>query len=124
MRFASPRSFGNSDYLYRVFMMLVVRANSYFTRFKMESLSHKKMSFEEFCAAAISPHQLEAREDWDQIANTAFEYFEQEGNRVISLDELSSVRASVAFQIISCLPRNWIDKITYVLPYAGAESGS
>ncbi|XP_010035305.2 CDPK-related kinase 4 isoform X1 [Eucalyptus grandis] len=56
----------------------------------MEALSHKKMGFEEFCAAAISPHQLEGREDWDQIANTAFEYFEQEGNRVISLDELSS----------------------------------
>ncbi|KAM7275420.1 hypothetical protein ACFE04_017286 [Oxalis oulophora] len=55
----------------------------------MEALSYRKMFFEEFCAAAISTHQLEAVEAWDQIASTAFEYFEQEGNRVISIEELA-----------------------------------
>lgn len=49
------------------------------------------MDFEEFCAAAVSPYQLEALEDWEQIASTAFEYFEQEGNRVISVEELAQV---------------------------------
>lgn len=49
------------------------------------------MDFEEFCAAAISPYQLEALEGWEQIASTAFEYFEEEGNRVISVEELARV---------------------------------
>lgn len=55
----------------------------------MEPLSRKKMDFEEFCAAAISPYQLEALEDWEKIASTAYGYFEQEGNRAISVDELA-----------------------------------
>ncbi|KAG6748257.1 hypothetical protein POTOM_048173 [Populus tomentosa] len=55
----------------------------------MESLSYKKMYFEEFCAAAISTYQLEALEGWEQIASTAFEHFEQKGNRVISVEELA-----------------------------------
>lgn len=58
----------------------------------MEPLAYKKMSFEEFCAAAISVYQLEALEGWEQIASIAFEYFEQEGNRVISVEELALVR--------------------------------
>lgn len=49
------------------------------------------MDFEEFCAAAISPYQLESLEGWEQIASTAFEYFEKEGNRVISVEELVQV---------------------------------
>ncbi|XP_050249503.1 CDPK-related kinase 3-like isoform X3 [Quercus robur] len=55
----------------------------------MESLGYRKMDFEEFCAAAISTHQLEALDGWEQIASTAFEHFEQEGNRVISVEELA-----------------------------------
>lgn len=58
---------------------------------QMESLAYRKMYFEEFCAAAISTHQLEALEGWEQIASTAFEHFEQEGNRVISIEELARV---------------------------------
>jgi hypothetical protein len=49
------------------------------------------MDFEEFCAAAISPYQLEALERWEEIAGTAFQHFEQEGNRVISVEELAKV---------------------------------
>ncbi|XP_028120169.1 CDPK-related kinase 4-like [Camellia sinensis] len=52
-------------------------------------LFHIKMDFEEFCAAAISTYQLEALEGWENIASTAFKYFEQEGNRVISVEELA-----------------------------------
>ncbi|RAL46347.1 unnamed protein product [Cuscuta campestris] len=55
----------------------------------MEPLSYTQMDFEEFCAAAISVYHLEARENWEQIANTAFEHFECEGNRVISVEELA-----------------------------------
>lgn len=55
----------------------------------MEPLSCKEMEFEEFCAAAISTYQLEALEEWENIASAAFEYFEQEGNIVISVEELA-----------------------------------
>ncbi|KAL6127290.1 hypothetical protein ACLB2K_075331 [Fragaria x ananassa] len=55
----------------------------------MEPLSHKKLDFEEFCVAAISTYQLEALEGWEKIASTAFECFEREGNRVISVEELA-----------------------------------
>ncbi|XP_062120002.1 CDPK-related kinase 4-like [Humulus lupulus] len=55
----------------------------------MEPLSYKKMDFEEFCAAAISTYQLEALEGWEKIASTAFEFFENEGNRSISVEELA-----------------------------------
>lgn len=65
--------------------------------FQMTPLSYRKMDFEEFCAAAISTYQLEALEGWEQIASTAFEYFEQEGNRVISLEELARVFSSYLF---------------------------
>lgn len=57
----------------------------------MAPLSYRKMEFEEFCAAAISTYQLEALEKWEQIASTAFEHFEEEGNRVISVEELARV---------------------------------
>lgn len=66
----------------------------------MEPLSHKKLDFEEFCVAAISTYQLEAHEGWEKIASTAFEYFESEGNRVISAEELAQVCTSV-FRIIA-----------------------
>ncbi|KAA8540084.1 hypothetical protein F0562_026776 [Nyssa sinensis] len=55
----------------------------------MEPLDYEKMDFEEFCAAAISIYQLEALEGWEDIASTAFEYFEQEGNRVTSVVEIA-----------------------------------
>ncbi|PWA97137.1 hypothetical protein CTI12_AA032280 [Artemisia annua] len=55
----------------------------------MKPLSYTQMTFEEFCAAAISPHQLEALEGWETIATTAFEFFELEGNRVISVEALA-----------------------------------
>lgn len=57
----------------------------------MEPLAYRAMDFEEFCAAAISTHQLEALEGWEQMASTAFEHFEREGNRVISIEELARV---------------------------------
>ncbi|KAL9999072.1 putative protein kinase CAMK-CDPK family [Helianthus debilis subsp. tardiflorus] len=55
----------------------------------MAPLSYRKMDFEEFCAAAISTYQLEALETWEQIASTAFDFFEQEGNRAVSVEELA-----------------------------------
>ncbi|KAI3974400.1 hypothetical protein MKX01_038733 [Papaver californicum] len=55
----------------------------------LEALAYRKMDFEEFCAASISTYQLEALDGWEHIASTAFEFFEHEGNRVISVEELA-----------------------------------
>lgn len=65
-----------------------------FICFQMETLSYRSMDFEEFCAAAISTYQLEALEGWEQIASNAFEHFEREGNRIISMEELLRVRGA------------------------------
>ncbi len=67
----------------------------------MESLAYRKMYFEEFCAAAISTYQLEALDGWEQIASAAFEHFEREGNRVISLEELARVCTIMAVGLSS-----------------------
>jgi hypothetical protein len=58
------------------------------------------MDFEEFCASAISPYQLEALENWEQIASTAFEHFEHEGNRAISIEELAQVLLIVSLMYV------------------------
>ncbi|KAH0922170.1 hypothetical protein HID58_022188 [Brassica napus] len=55
----------------------------------LQPLAHRKLDFEEFCAAAVSVYQLEALEEWEQIATTAFEDFEREGSRAISVQELA-----------------------------------
>ncbi|KAL1550655.1 CDPK-related kinase 6 [Salvia divinorum] len=55
----------------------------------LEPLSYKKMDFKEFCTASISSYQLEAQEKWEDIASAAFEYFEEEGNRATSVEELA-----------------------------------
>ena len=49
------------------------------------------MDFEEFCAAALSVHQLEALDHWEQHARCAYELFEKDGNRAIVIEELASV---------------------------------
>lgn len=55
------------------------------------SIQYRKLDFEEFCAAAISVHQLEGMESWEQHARCAYDIFEKEGNRPIMIEELASV---------------------------------
>lgn len=57
----------------------------------MGSLQYRKLDFEEFCAAAISVHQLEGMDSWEQHARRAYELFEKDGNRPIMIEELASV---------------------------------
>ncbi|KAJ8900482.1 hypothetical protein K2173_025259 [Erythroxylum novogranatense] len=56
---------------------------------EMAPLAHRRMFFEEFCAAAISPYTLEARAEWKTILSNAFEHFEGNGNVVISTRQLA-----------------------------------
>ncbi|XVE60959.1 hypothetical protein DITRI_Ditri06bG0002700 [Diplodiscus trichospermus] len=56
----------------------------------ISSLQYRKLDFEEFCAAAISVHQLEGMETWEQHARRAYDLFEKDGNRPIMIEELAS----------------------------------
>lgn len=58
---------------------------------QLSALQYRKMDFEEFCAAALSVHQLEGLVTWEQHARSAYELFEKDGNRAIVIDELASV---------------------------------
>ncbi|KAI9180896.1 hypothetical protein LWI28_009179 [Acer negundo] len=56
----------------------------------LNALQYRRMGFEEFCAAALSVHQLEALDRWEQHARCAYELFEKDGNRAIVIEELAS----------------------------------
>ncbi|KAL1554706.1 cyclin-dependent serine/threonine protein kinase [Salvia divinorum] len=56
----------------------------------VSSLQYRKFDFEEFCAAAVSVHQLEGIASWEQHARSAYEFFEKDGNRPIMIEELAS----------------------------------
>ncbi|XP_074325195.1 CDPK-related protein kinase isoform X2 [Apium graveolens] len=56
----------------------------------LNALQYRRMDFEEFCAAALSVHQLEALDRWEQHARCAYELFEKDGNRAIMIEELAS----------------------------------
>lgn len=60
---------------------------------QFNALQYRRMDFEEFCAATLSVHQLEALDRWEQHARCAYELFEKEGNRAIVIEELASVCA-------------------------------
>ncbi|KAL2333585.1 hypothetical protein Fmac_014798 [Flemingia macrophylla] len=56
----------------------------------LNALQYRRMAFDEFCAAALSVHQLEALDRWEQHARCAYELFEKDGNRAIVIEELAS----------------------------------
>ncbi|KAJ9704971.1 hypothetical protein PVL29_003155 [Vitis rotundifolia] len=56
----------------------------------LNALQYRRMDFEEFCAAALSVHQLEALDRWEQHARCAYELFDKDGNRAIMIEELAS----------------------------------
>ncbi|KAG8073011.1 hypothetical protein GUJ93_ZPchr0006g45689 [Zizania palustris] len=51
---------------------------------------YRIMNFEEFYAAAISVHRLEALDIWEQHIHFAYDFFKKDGNRVVVIDELAS----------------------------------
>lgn len=56
----------------------------------LNALQFRRMDFEEFCAAALSVHQLEALDRWEHHTRSAYELFEKDGNRAIMIEELAS----------------------------------
>ncbi|KAG6487535.1 hypothetical protein ZIOFF_056123 [Zingiber officinale] len=79
-------------------------------RFNPAPLSYRKMDFEEFCAAAISPHHLEALDGWEQMTSTTFEHFEREGNRAITVKELAQFTNLKYSRVeIDEVPFEWVE---------------
>lgn len=60
---------------------------------QLNALQFRRMDFEEFCAATLSVRQLEDLGHWEQLARSAYEAFEKDGNRAIMIEELASVRS-------------------------------
>lgn len=56
----------------------------------LNPIQYRRMDFDEFCAAALSVHQLEAHDRWEQHARRAYDLFEKEGNRALVIEELAS----------------------------------
>lgn len=85
----------------------------------MDALAFKKLDFQEFCAAAISVHQLEALEHWEQYARTAYEYFERDGNRVVNVEELArevGLSATVPAHVVF---HDWVRHMDGKLSFTG-----
>ncbi|KAJ0582931.1 putative protein kinase CAMK-CDPK family [Helianthus annuus] len=53
-------------------------------------LTALELDFDDFCAAAINVHQLEALDRWEQLTQSAYEIFENDGNKAIIIEELAS----------------------------------
>ncbi|KAK7286676.1 hypothetical protein RJT34_21844 [Clitoria ternatea] len=74
----------------------------------VSSIQYRKLDFEEFCAAAISVHQLEGMETWEQHARRAYELFEKDGNRPIMIEELASELGLSPSVPIHVVLQDWI----------------
>ncbi|KAL2534948.1 CDPK-related kinase 1 [Abeliophyllum distichum] len=74
----------------------------------VSSLQYRKLDFEEFCAAAISVHQLEGIESWEQHARHAYEFFEKDGNRPIMIEELASELGLSPSVPVHVVLKDWI----------------
>ncbi|KAJ1395072.1 Serine/threonine-protein kinase, active site [Sesbania bispinosa] len=74
----------------------------------ISSIQYRKLDFEEFCAAAISVHQLEGMDSWEQHARRAYELFEKDGNRPIMIEELASELGLSPSVPIHVVLQDWI----------------
>ncbi|XP_057437931.1 CDPK-related kinase 7-like [Lotus japonicus] len=74
----------------------------------ISSIQYRKLDFEEFCAAAISVHQLEGMDTWEQHARRAYELFEKDGNRPIMIEELASELGLSPSVPIHVVLQDWI----------------
>ncbi|GAA0165644.1 non-receptor serine/threonine protein kinase [Lithospermum erythrorhizon] len=85
----------------------------------VSSLQYRKLGFEEFCAAAISVHQLEGLESWEQHALRAYELFEKDGNRPIMIEELASELGLSQSVPVHVVLKDWIRHADGKLSFLG-----
>ncbi|CAI9780764.1 unnamed protein product [Fraxinus pennsylvanica] len=85
----------------------------------LNALQYRRMDFEEFCASALSIHQLEALERWEQHARCAYEHFEKEGNRTIMIEELASELGLSPSVPVHAVLHDWIRHTDGKLSFLG-----
>ncbi|KAL3525717.1 hypothetical protein ACH5RR_014089 [Cinchona calisaya] len=85
----------------------------------LNALQYRRMDFEEFCAAVLSVHQLEALDRWEQHARCAYELFEKGGNRAIMIEELASELGLSPSVPIHAVLHDWIRHTDGKLSFLG-----
>ncbi|KAI8535231.1 hypothetical protein RHMOL_Rhmol10G0158000 [Rhododendron molle] len=85
----------------------------------LNALQYRRMDFEEFCAASLSVHQLEALERWEQHACCAYELFESDGNRAIVIEELASELGVSPSVPVHAVLHDWIRHTDGKLSFLG-----
>ncbi|KAH0466034.1 hypothetical protein IEQ34_006137 [Dendrobium chrysotoxum] len=74
----------------------------------LSSLQYRKLDFEEFAAATLSVHQLEALDTWEQQALRGYELFEKDGNKPIMIEELASELGLAPSVPVHVVLQDWI----------------
>ncbi|KAM7259383.1 hypothetical protein ACFE04_015124 [Oxalis oulophora] len=82
-------------------------------------LQYRKFDFEEFCAAAVSVHQLEGMDTWEEHARRAYELFEKDGNRPIMIEELASELGLSTSVPVHVVLQDWIKHTDGKLSFLG-----
>ncbi|XWS58988.1 hypothetical protein CRYUN_Cryun08bG0081600 [Craigia yunnanensis] len=85
----------------------------------ISSLQYRKLDFEEFCATAISVHQLEGMETWEQHARRAYDLFDKDGNRPIMIEELASELGLSPSVPVHVVLQDWIRQSDGKLSFLG-----
>lgn len=85
----------------------------------LNALQYRRMDYEEFSAAALSVHQLEALERWEQHARCAYEIFEKDGNRAIIIEELASELGLSPSVPVHAVLHDWIRHTDGKLSFLG-----
>ncbi|KAE8701213.1 CDPK-related protein kinase [Hibiscus syriacus] len=85
----------------------------------LNALQYRRMDFDEFCAAALSVHQLEALDRWEQHARCAYELFEKDGNRSIVIEELASELGLSPSVPVHAVLNDWIRHTDGKLSFLG-----
>ncbi|MFS7948188.1 putative protein kinase CAMK-CDPK family [Helianthus anomalus] len=82
-------------------------------------LSALELDFNDFCAAAINVHQLEALDHWEQLTQSAYEIFENDGNKAIIIEELASELGLGPSVPLHVVVSEWIQHSDGKLSYLG-----
>ncbi|XP_038902111.1 CDPK-related kinase 5-like [Benincasa hispida] len=85
----------------------------------LNALQYRRMDFDEFCAAALSIHQLEALDRWEQHARYAYDLFEKDGNRPIVIEELASELGLSPSVPVHAVLHDWIRHTDGKLSFLG-----
>ncbi|KAL8060536.1 hypothetical protein ABFX02_02G031000 [Erythranthe guttata] len=74
----------------------------------LNALQYRRLYFGEFCTAAISVRQMDALDNWEKRARSAYEIFEKDGNRAIVIHELASELGLSPSVPVHTVLREWI----------------